>query len=39
MGTAGDLLLALWRRLPVEVLTVEGDAPTAAAVLGLVDLR
>jgi uncharacterized protein (TIGR03083 family) len=39
IGTAGDLLLALWRRLPVEVLSVEGDAPEAAAVLGLVDLR
>jgi uncharacterized protein (TIGR03083 family) len=39
IGTAGDLMLALWRRLPVEVLTVEGDAPAAAAVLGLVDLR
>jgi uncharacterized protein (TIGR03083 family) len=38
IGTAGDLMLALWRRLPVEVLTVEGDGPQAAAMLGLVDL-
>jgi uncharacterized protein (TIGR03083 family) len=38
IGTAGDLVLALWRRLPVEVLTVEGDGPQAAAMIGLVDL-
>ena len=25
-GTAGDLLLAAWRRVPLEVLTVDGDA-------------
>ena len=24
-GTAGDLLLAVWRRVPLEVLTVDGD--------------
>ena len=24
-GTAGDLLLAAWRRVPLEVLTVDGD--------------
>jgi len=35
-GTAGDLLLAAWHRVPLEVLTVDGDAPQAAAVLGLV---
>jgi uncharacterized protein (TIGR03083 family) len=37
-GTAGDLLLALWRRVPVEVLTVHGDGLQAAAVIGLVRL-
>ncbi|SNS12760.1 TIGR03083 family protein [Geodermatophilus pulveris] len=35
-GTAGDLLLAVWRRVPLEVLTVHGDGPQAAAVIGLV---
>jgi uncharacterized protein (TIGR03083 family) len=39
IGTAGDLLLALWRRLPVEVLTVEGDGLQAAAMIGLVRLE
>jgi uncharacterized protein (TIGR03083 family) len=38
IGTAGDLLLTLWRRLPVEVLTVEGDGLQAAAMIGLVRL-
>jgi hypothetical protein len=38
IGTAGDLMLTAWRRLPVEVLTVEGDGLQAAAMLGLVDL-
>lgn len=38
IGNAGDLLLAAWRRLPVEVLTVEGDSLQAAAMLGLVRL-
>jgi hypothetical protein len=37
-GTAGDLLLAAWRRVPVDVLTVHGDAPAAAAALDLVRL-
>jgi uncharacterized protein (TIGR03083 family) len=37
-GTAGDLLLALWRRVPLEVLTVHGDGPQAAAMIGLVRL-
>jgi len=37
-GTAGDLLLALWRRVPLEVLTVHGDAPQAAAMITLVGL-
>jgi uncharacterized protein (TIGR03083 family) len=36
-GTAGDLLLAVWRRVPLEVLTVDGDAPQAAAMIGLVE--
>jgi uncharacterized protein (TIGR03083 family) len=38
-GTAGDLLLAAWRRVPVEVLTVHGDAAQAAAMIGLVSLE
>ncbi len=38
-GTAGDLLLALWRRLPLEVLTVDGDGLQAAAMIGLVRLE
>jgi uncharacterized protein (TIGR03083 family) len=38
LGNAGDLLLAVWRRLPVEVLTVEGDPLQAAAMLGAVRL-
>ncbi|MGY2066991.1 maleylpyruvate isomerase family mycothiol-dependent enzyme [Blastococcus sp. SYSU DS0619] len=35
-GTAGDLLLAVWRRVPLEVLTVDGDPLQAAAMIGLV---
>ena len=38
-GTAGDLLLAVWRRVPVEVLTVHGDPAQAAAMIGLVSLE
>lgn len=38
-GTAGDLLLAVWRRVPLEVLTVDGDGLQAAAMIGLVDLE
>ena len=38
-GTAGDLLLTLWRRVPLEVLTVDGDGPQAAAVIALVSLE
>ena len=38
-GTAGDLLLAVWRRLPMEVLTVDGDPLQAAAMIGAVDLE
>jgi uncharacterized protein (TIGR03083 family) len=32
-GNAGDLLLAVWRRLPIEVLTVHGDPLAAAAMI------
>jgi uncharacterized protein (TIGR03083 family) len=38
-GTAGDLLLTVWRRLPVEVLTVDGDGLQAAAMIDLVGLE
>jgi len=38
-GNAGDLLLAVWRRLPLEVLTVDGDPLQAAAMLGHVRLE
>jgi uncharacterized protein (TIGR03083 family) len=38
-GTAGDLLLALWRRIPMDVLTVDGDGLQAAATIGLVRLE
>jgi uncharacterized protein (TIGR03083 family) len=38
-GTAGDLLLAAWRRVPLEVLTVHGDPVQAAAMIGLVELE
>ncbi|WP_347056855.1 maleylpyruvate isomerase N-terminal domain-containing protein [Blastococcus sp. HT6-30] len=38
-GTAGDLLLAVWRRVPLEVLTVDGDGLQAAAMIGLADLE
>ncbi|MGY1753330.1 maleylpyruvate isomerase family mycothiol-dependent enzyme [Blastococcus sp. SYSU D01042] len=37
-GTAGDLLLAVWRRVPLEVLTVDGDGLQAAAMIDLVEL-
>jgi uncharacterized protein (TIGR03083 family) len=38
-GTAGDLLLAVWRRTPLEVLTVDGDPLQAAAMIGLISLE
>jgi uncharacterized protein (TIGR03083 family) len=38
-GTAGDLLLAVWRRVPLEVLTVDGDGLQAAAMIDLVKLE
>jgi uncharacterized protein (TIGR03083 family) len=38
-GNAGDLLLALWHRLPLEVLTVDGDGLQAAAMIDLVKVE
>ncbi len=38
-GTAGDLLLAVWRRVPLEVLTVDGDGFQAVAMIDLVRLE
>jgi uncharacterized protein (TIGR03083 family) len=38
-GTAGDLLLAVWRRVPLEVLTVDGDGLQAAAMIDLIRLE
>ncbi len=38
-GNAGDLLLAVWRRVPLEVLTVDGDGLQAAAMIDLVTLE
>jgi uncharacterized protein (TIGR03083 family) len=35
-GTAGDLLLAVWRRVPLEVLTVDGDGLQATAMINLI---
>jgi uncharacterized protein (TIGR03083 family) len=35
-GTAGDLLLTVWRRVPLEVLTVDGDGLQATSMIGLV---
>jgi uncharacterized protein (TIGR03083 family) len=35
-GTAGDLLLTVRRRVPLEVLTVDGDGLQAAAMIDLV---
>jgi uncharacterized protein (TIGR03083 family) len=37
-GNAGDLLLAAWGRIPLEVLTVDGDGLRAAAMIDLVTL-
>ncbi|MGY1709901.1 maleylpyruvate isomerase family mycothiol-dependent enzyme [Geodermatophilus sp. SYSU D00758] len=37
-GTAFDLLLTVWRRVPLEVLTVDGDGLQAAAMLDAVRL-
>jgi uncharacterized protein (TIGR03083 family) len=38
-GTAGDLMLTVWRRVPLEVLTVDGDGLQAAAMIDLVELE
>ena len=38
-GTAGDLLLAVWRRVTLEVLTVDGDPLQAVAMINLVGLE
>jgi uncharacterized protein (TIGR03083 family) len=38
-GTAGDLLLTVWRRVPLEVLTVEGDGLQAEAMIDLVQRK
>jgi uncharacterized protein (TIGR03083 family) len=38
-GNAGDLMLAAWRRVPMEVLTVHGDPAQAAAMIGLISLE
>jgi uncharacterized protein (TIGR03083 family) len=38
-GTAGDLLLAVWRRVPLDVLTVDGDGVLAAAMIASVELE
>ena len=38
-GTAGDLLLAVWRRVPLDVLTVDGDAERAATMIASVRLE
>jgi uncharacterized protein (TIGR03083 family) len=38
-GTAGDLQLAVWHRVPLEVLTVDGDAPQTAAMIDLVTVE
>ena len=38
-GNAGDLLLAVWRRLPLEVLTVDGDGLQASAMIDLVTVE
>ena len=37
-GTAGDLLLTVWRRVPLEVLTVDGDGLQADVMIDLIRL-
>jgi uncharacterized protein (TIGR03083 family) len=37
-GPAGDLLLAAWRRVRLDTVTVDGDADRAATLLGAVSL-
>jgi uncharacterized protein (TIGR03083 family) len=34
-GTSHDVLLALWRRIPIDALTIDGDAAAARAVFRL----
>jgi uncharacterized protein (TIGR03083 family) len=34
VGSASDLFLALWNRLPLERLTIEGDAAAVSAYIG-----
>jgi hypothetical protein len=38
-GTAGDLLLTAWRRVPLEVLTVEGDGLQAEVMIDLIQRK
>lgn len=38
-GTASDLLLLLWRRVPVDAVEVLGDEAMAEALVGLTDLE
>ncbi|MDT0278262.1 maleylpyruvate isomerase family mycothiol-dependent enzyme [Blastococcus goldschmidtiae] len=38
-GNAGDLLLAVWRRVPLDVLTVDGDGLQAAAMIASIHLE
>jgi uncharacterized protein (TIGR03083 family) len=38
-GNAGDLFLAVWHRVPLDVLTVHGDPGQAAAMLELVTIE
>ena len=38
-GNAGDLLLAVWHRLPMEILTVHGDPSQAAAMIDLITVE
>jgi uncharacterized protein (TIGR03083 family) len=37
-GTASDLLLAYWRRIPLDSLTVTGDAAAVAAAIAAAEL-
>jgi uncharacterized protein (TIGR03083 family) len=37
-GPAGDLLLAVWRRVPLRAVTVDGDADRAEALLATITL-
>jgi uncharacterized protein (TIGR03083 family) len=38
-GDAGDLLTLVWHRVPMEVLTVDGDPAQAAAMLELIRIE